>query len=55
MAPIKVIMCVGITLMLLQVIATLFKDWAEAKGLSLTDDGADDGGPEEPSPGAAAS
>ena len=59
MAPIKIIMCIGITLMLLQVIATLFKDWAEAKGLSLTDDGAGDGagdtGPDEPSTGAAAS
>ncbi len=48
MAPIKIIMCIGITLMLLQVIATLFKDWAEAKGLSLTDDAE----PYEPSAGA---
>ena len=35
MAPIKIIMCVGIVLMLLQVIATFFKDLAAARGESL--------------------
>lgn len=35
MAPIKVIMCIGILLMLLQAIATLFKDWAAARGRPL--------------------
>jgi len=32
MAPIKIIMCVGIILMLLQVIATFFKNVADARG-----------------------
>ena len=32
MAPIKLVMCFGILLMLLQAIATFFKDWAEARG-----------------------
>ncbi len=36
MAPIKVIMCIGITLMLLQVIATFFKDLAKARGEELS-------------------
>ncbi len=36
MAPIKVIMCVGITLMLLQVIATFFKDLAKVRGEELS-------------------
>ncbi len=36
MAPIKIIMCVGITLMLLQVIATFFKDLAKARGEELS-------------------
>ena len=36
MAPIKVIMCIGITLMLLQVIATFFKDLARARGEELS-------------------
>ena len=36
MAPIKVIMCVGITLMMLQVIATFFKDLARARGEELS-------------------
>jgi TRAP-type mannitol/chloroaromatic compound transport system permease small subunit len=36
MAPIKIIMCIGITLMLLQVIATFFKDLAKAKGEPLS-------------------
>ena len=36
MAPIKIIMCVGITLMLLQVIATFFKDLAKARGEPLS-------------------
>ena len=35
MAPIKIIMCIGITLMLLQAIATLFKDIAAARGETL--------------------
>ncbi len=38
MSPIKVIMCVGITLMLLQVIATFFREWARAKGTPLPGD-----------------
>lgn len=32
MAPIKIIMCIGITLMLLQAIATLIKDVAKVRG-----------------------
>ena len=32
LAPIKIIMCIGITLMLLQVTATFFKDLAVARG-----------------------
>ena len=32
MAPIKIIMCIGIGMMLLQVIATFFKDLEKAKG-----------------------
>jgi TRAP-type mannitol/chloroaromatic compound transport system permease small subunit len=32
MAPIKIIMCIGIALMLLQAIATLLKDIAAARG-----------------------
>ncbi len=36
MAPIKITMCLGILLMLLQVIATFFKDLAKAKGESLS-------------------
>jgi TRAP-type mannitol/chloroaromatic compound transport system permease small subunit len=35
MAPIKIIMCIGIVLMLLQVIATFFKDLAKARGVTL--------------------
>jgi TRAP-type mannitol/chloroaromatic compound transport system permease small subunit len=35
LAPIKIIMCIGITLMLLQVIATFFKDLAAARGKTL--------------------
>jgi len=35
LAPIKVIMCIGITLMLLQVIAVFFKDVAKARGEPL--------------------
>lgn len=35
LAPIKVIMCIGIALMLLQAIATFFKNVAEARGKSL--------------------
>lgn len=35
MAPIKIIMCIGITLMLLQVIATFFRDVAKARGETL--------------------
>jgi len=38
MAPIKIIMTIGIILMLLQAIATFFKDLARAKGLSLTEE-----------------
>ena len=36
MAPIKAIMCFGIFLMLLQAIATFFKDLATARGESLS-------------------
>lgn len=35
LAPIKIIMCIGITLMLLQVTATFFKDLAAARGKPL--------------------
>jgi TRAP-type mannitol/chloroaromatic compound transport system permease small subunit len=35
LAPIKVIMCIGITLMLLQVVAVFFKDLAKARGKPL--------------------
>jgi TRAP-type mannitol/chloroaromatic compound transport system permease small subunit len=36
LAPIKIIMCIGITLMLLQVSAVFFKDVARARGEPLT-------------------
>ena len=36
MIPIKVIMVIGIALMLLQAIATFFKDLARAKGTTLS-------------------
>lgn len=35
MAPIKVVMCIGIALMLLQAIATFFKDFYAARGETL--------------------
>ena len=35
LAPIKIIMCIGIALMLLQVIAQLFRDMARARGEPL--------------------
>jgi TRAP-type mannitol/chloroaromatic compound transport system permease small subunit len=35
MAPIKITMALGIALMLLQTIATFFKDLARARGLTL--------------------
>lgn len=35
LAPIKIIMCIGITMMLLQVIATFFRDLATARGKTL--------------------
>ena len=35
MAPIKVVMCIGVLLMLLQVLATFFKDLATARGETL--------------------
>jgi TRAP-type mannitol/chloroaromatic compound transport system permease small subunit len=35
LAPIKIIMCIGIALMLLQVLAVLFKDVAKARGEPL--------------------
>lgn len=38
MAPIKIIMTLGIILMLLQSIAAFFKDLARVKGLSLTEE-----------------
>ncbi len=38
MAPIKIIMAFGIALMLLQAIATFFRDLARAKGLTLTEE-----------------
>ena len=37
MAPIKIIMCFGIAMMLLQAIATFFKDLARARGLTVFD------------------
>ena len=40
MAPIKIIMTFGIALMLLQAIATFFKDLARAKGLALDEESA---------------
>ncbi len=48
MAPIKIIMTIGIVLMLLQSIATFFRDLARARGMTidgepLTDDAALDG------------
>jgi len=36
MIPIKVIMCFGIFLMLLQAVSTLFKDLAKSKGVELS-------------------
>lgn len=36
MAPIKIIMVIGVVLMLLQAIATFFKDFAKARGISLS-------------------
>jgi TRAP-type mannitol/chloroaromatic compound transport system permease small subunit len=39
LAPIKIIMTIGIFLMLLQVIATFFKDLAKARGKDLAEDG----------------
>ena len=36
MAPIKIVMCIGIFLMMLQVIATFFKNLAAARGKSLS-------------------
>ena len=38
MAPIKIIMLIGITLMLLQAFATFFKDLARTRGLSLSEE-----------------
>ena len=38
MAPIKIIMTTGVALMLLQAIATFFKDLARVRGLSLGED-----------------
>ncbi len=38
MAPIKIVMAFGIALMLLQAIATFFRDLARAKGLTLTEE-----------------
>ncbi len=36
MAPVKIIMTIGIILMLLQVIATFFKDLAKVRGEDLS-------------------
>jgi TRAP-type C4-dicarboxylate transport system permease small subunit len=38
MAPIKIIMCFGIVLMLLQAVATFLRDLARARGLSLDEE-----------------
>ena len=38
MAPIKIVMTFGIALMLLQAIATFFRDLARARGLTLTEE-----------------
>ena len=35
MAPIKIIMCIGITLVLLQAIAMFFRNFAEARGIPI--------------------
>jgi TRAP-type mannitol/chloroaromatic compound transport system permease small subunit len=35
LAPIKIIMCIGIALMLLQVVATFFRDLAAARGAEI--------------------
>ncbi|MGF1611798.1 MAG: TRAP transporter small permease subunit [Kiloniellales bacterium] len=43
MAPIKVIMTIGVGLMLLQVIATFFKDLAKARGTPIEETGAESG------------
>lgn len=47
MAPIKVIMSIGIVLMLLQSFAMLFRDIARARGLELDDPAADVGGADD--------
>ena len=36
MAPIKIVMCVGVALILLQAVAALFKDIAKLRGVELT-------------------
>lgn len=36
MVPIKIIMCIGISLMLLQAISTFFKDLAKSRGVELS-------------------
>ena len=36
MAPIKIVMCIGIALMILQTLATFFKDLAKARGKPLS-------------------
>jgi len=36
LVPIKIIMCIGIALMLLQAISTFFKDLAKARGIELS-------------------
>lgn len=38
MAPVKIVMCFGIVLMVLQAIATFFRDLAKVKGVSLDDE-----------------
>ena len=35
MAPIKIIMCIGIILVLLQAIAMFFRNFAEARGIPI--------------------
>ncbi len=36
MAPIKIVMCIGIALMILQTLATFFKDLAKARGVPIS-------------------
>lgn len=41
MAPIKIVMCIGIILVLLQAIAMFFRNFAEARGIPIDDEASD--------------